>query len=75
MTDQIEKDIEELQKLESEATRSRVKDLLKLEIRRLQSELGKREAKKFSDSAEKAPVKTSRTQVYKELIKTYGEFQ
>ena len=73
---QIEKDIEELEKLESEAQRSRVKDLLKLEIRRLQTELGKREKQKESESAEQAAVKTastSRTQVYKELLKTYGE--
>ena len=73
---QIKKDIEELEKLESEATRSRVKDLLKLEIRRLQTELAKREDKKESDSAEKAAAKTAsatRTQVYKELIKNYGE--
>ena len=73
---QIKKDIEELEKLEGEATRSRVKDLLKLEIRRLQTELAKREDKKESDSVEKAGAKTAsatRTQVYKELIKNYGE--
>ena len=85
---QIIKDIEELTKLEGEATRSRVKDLLKLEIRRLQTELVKREEKKAAEekaAAEQAngegaapaaakPITESSSRVFKELIKNYGMF-
>ncbi|KAL8568214.1 hypothetical protein ACOMHN_027737 [Nucella lapillus] len=76
-TAEIQKDVEELQKLVTEATRSRVKDLLNLEIRRLQTELLKLEEKKTAVNNGQAPVKTASAtgatpQVYKELIKSYA---
>ncbi|KAL8596156.1 hypothetical protein ACOMHN_021196 [Nucella lapillus] len=58
MKKSIQNDVEELQKLVTEATRSRVKDLLNLEIRRLQTEL-KLEEKKTAGNNGQAAVKTA----------------
>jgi len=54
-----------------------VKDLLNLEIRRLQSEIDKREGAKAAESNGQAPVKTASAtgavpHMYTELIKSYG---
>lgn len=81
--EETEKDIEELMKLETVATRSHVKDFLKFQIQRLQTELTKQQQlnlkKEPEASAEPAaanPVRTpsqhSIPKTYKELIKNYG---
>ncbi|XP_076436372.1 calcyclin-binding protein-like [Babylonia areolata] len=77
-TTEIQKDVEELQRLVETATRSRVQDLLRLEIRRLQTELIKQDKAKPADGDQQAPAKmasracSAAPQVYKELIKSYA---
>lgn len=74
---ELQKDIEELQKFASEATRSRVKDFLTLQIRKLQTEVAKKEKESAGlaqnpQSAVKTAGSTSKTSAYTEIIKTYA---
>lgn len=75
---QIQRDITELQKFEAESTRSRVKDILAVQIRKLQTDLKRHEAElrgasSSSDAlSEKGTVSLPRTPVYTEIIKNYG---
>jgi len=81
-TVEIQKDLEELLQLELDATRSRVKDFMKLEIRRLQTELYKREqlqraaaggpAEQDAAALPKAPTAHSTTKTYTEPIRNYA---
>ncbi|KAK7491693.1 hypothetical protein BaRGS_00017146 [Batillaria attramentaria] len=71
---EIQKDIQELQKFESEATRSRVKDLLSLQIRKLQTEAIRRgeENTGLLQNPDGSTTKTTRAPTYIEPIKTYA---
>ncbi|PVD22446.1 hypothetical protein C0Q70_18259 [Pomacea canaliculata] len=75
---EIQRDITELQKFEAESTRSRVKDILAVQIRKLQTDLKRHEAElrgasSSSDAlSEKGTVSLPRTPVYTEIIKNYA---
>lgn len=75
---EIQKDIRELQKFETEATRTRVKDFLALQIRRLQTEAtqtgqdGNSPLQSGDASTSKTPPSAPRASAASEIIKTYA---
>jgi tetrahydromethanopterin S-methyltransferase subunit B len=75
--DQLQADVEELQKLSEQATRQKVKDILFIETRKLQTEITKLKEKEEKCASSLPPSKPSASSsaTYTVTMTTYGAFE